>query len=128
MGGGFNPGEGSRSASRHVRGAWQTKPSNDKKFHQRNQHFLAKTTIVVRCLGVEPRRRQRERSTVVRREASPLQGARGPNTQVNAACASSTQAICMASDWIKTGRCERVIVVGADDAALRDGLPDEHER
>jgi acyl transferase domain-containing protein/acyl carrier protein/phosphopantetheinyl transferase len=42
-------------------------------------------------------------------------GARGPNTQVNAACASSTQAISIASDWIQTGRCRRVLVVGADD-------------
>ncbi|MGB0651660.1 MAG: SDR family NAD(P)-dependent oxidoreductase [Thermoplasmatota archaeon] len=43
-------------------------------------------------------------------------GARGPNTQVNAACASTTQAIGIAEDWIRTGRCRRVLVVGADDA------------
>jgi malonyl CoA-acyl carrier protein transacylase len=43
-------------------------------------------------------------------------GARGPNTQVNAACASTTQAISIAEDWIKADRCDRVIVVGADDA------------
>jgi malonyl CoA-acyl carrier protein transacylase len=42
-------------------------------------------------------------------------GARGPNTQVNAACASTTQAIAIAEDWIRTGRCQRVLVVGADD-------------
>ncbi|HID51055.1 MAG TPA: acyltransferase domain-containing protein, partial [Anaerolineae bacterium] len=30
-------------------------------------------------------------------------GARGPNTQVNAACASTTQAIGMAEDWIRHG-------------------------
>jgi malonyl CoA-acyl carrier protein transacylase len=42
-------------------------------------------------------------------------GARGPNTQVNAACASTTQAIGIAEDWIRTGRCKRVLVVGADD-------------
>ncbi len=42
-------------------------------------------------------------------------GARGPNTQVNAACASATQAIGVAEDWIKTGRCRRVLVVSADD-------------
>ncbi len=42
-------------------------------------------------------------------------GARGPNTQVNAACASTTQAIAIAEDWVKTGRARRVIVVGADD-------------
>ncbi len=44
-----------------------------------------------------------------------LIGARGPNTQVNAACASTTQAIAVAEDWIRAGRCERVIVVAADD-------------
>jgi malonyl CoA-acyl carrier protein transacylase len=42
-------------------------------------------------------------------------GARGPNTQVNAACASTTQAIAIAEDWIRTGRARRVLVVGADD-------------
>jgi malonyl CoA-acyl carrier protein transacylase len=42
-------------------------------------------------------------------------GARGPNTQVNAACASTTQALAIAEDWIRVGRAERVIVVGADD-------------
>ncbi|MEC8192296.1 MAG: SDR family NAD(P)-dependent oxidoreductase [Myxococcota bacterium] len=42
-------------------------------------------------------------------------GAQGPNATTNAACASTTQAVAMASDWIRVGRCERVIVVGADD-------------
>jgi len=42
-------------------------------------------------------------------------GARGPNTQVNAACASTTQAIALAEDWILAGRCSRVIVISADD-------------
>jgi len=41
-------------------------------------------------------------------------GARGPNTQVNAACASTAQAIALAEDWIRDGRCRRVIVIGAD--------------
>lgn len=41
--------------------------------------------------------------------------ARGPNTGINSACASTTQAIAIASDWIKLGRCKRVIVVAADD-------------
>ena len=44
-----------------------------------------------------------------------LIGARGPNTQVNAACASTTQAVALAEDWIRTGRCRRVVVVSADD-------------
>jgi malonyl CoA-acyl carrier protein transacylase len=42
-------------------------------------------------------------------------GARGPNTQVNAACASTTQALGIAEDWIRNGRCRRVIVIAADD-------------
>jgi acyl transferase domain-containing protein/NAD(P)-dependent dehydrogenase (short-subunit alcohol dehydrogenase family) len=42
-------------------------------------------------------------------------GARGPNTQVNSACASTTQAISLAEDWIRAGRCRRVIVISADD-------------
>ncbi len=49
--------------------------------------------------------------------------AKGPNTQINAACASTTQAIGIAEDWIKTGRCERVIVVAADDASSENLLP-----
>jgi len=42
-------------------------------------------------------------------------GARGPNTQVNAACASTAQAVGIAEDWIRSGRCRRVVVVAADD-------------
>ncbi|HXJ90305.1 MAG TPA: SDR family oxidoreductase [Candidatus Binatia bacterium] len=42
-------------------------------------------------------------------------GARGPNTHVNAACASTTQAVALAEDWIQTRRCRRVIIVSADD-------------
>ncbi len=49
--------------------------------------------------------------------------AQGPNTQVNAACASGTQAIGIAQDWIRTGRCERVLVVTADDVTHKDNLP-----
>ncbi|HET9782239.1 MAG TPA: beta-ketoacyl synthase N-terminal-like domain-containing protein, partial [Candidatus Dormibacteraeota bacterium] len=45
-----------------------------------------------------------------------LIGARGPNTQINAACASTTQAIGLAQDWIRAGRCRRVLVIAADDA------------
>ncbi len=49
-------------------------------------------------------------------------GARGPNTAVNAACASTTQAIAVAEDWLRLGRCERVIVVGADDVTSENLL------
>ncbi|MDH3687084.1 MAG: acyltransferase domain-containing protein, partial [Myxococcales bacterium] len=43
-------------------------------------------------------------------------GARGPNTHINSACASTTQAFALAEDWIRAGRCRRVVVIGADDA------------
>src|SRR5206468_961115 len=44
-----------------------------------------------------------------------LIGARGPNTQVNAACASTAHAVSVAEDWIRAGRCRRVVIVSADD-------------
>ena len=47
-------------------------------------------------------------------------GARGPNTQVNTACASTTQAITLAEDWIRLGRCRRVLVITADDTTSDD--------
>ena len=42
-------------------------------------------------------------------------GARGPNTAVNAACATTTHAISIAEDWIRNGRCQRVVIVAGDD-------------
>ena len=42
-------------------------------------------------------------------------GARGPNVQINSACASTTHAVALAEDWIHAGRCSRVIVISADD-------------
>jgi malonyl CoA-acyl carrier protein transacylase len=42
-------------------------------------------------------------------------GARGPNTHVNAACASTTHAVAIAEDWIRAGRCRRVVVIAGDD-------------
>ncbi len=50
-------------------------------------------------------------------------GARGPNTQINAACASTTQALALAEDWIRNGRCRRVVVVSADDVTSDTLLP-----
>ncbi len=50
-------------------------------------------------------------------------GARGPNTQVNAACASTAQAIALAEDWIRVGRCRRVLVLGADNASGENLFP-----
>jgi len=43
-------------------------------------------------------------------------GARGPNTHINSACASTTQAFALAEDWIRAGRCRQVVVIAADDA------------
>ncbi|HME71559.1 MAG TPA: beta-ketoacyl synthase N-terminal-like domain-containing protein, partial [Myxococcota bacterium] len=48
-------------------------------------------------------------------QLAELIGARGPNTHVNAACASTTQAVSLAEDWIRGGRCQRVLIVAADD-------------
>ena len=47
-------------------------------------------------------------------------GARGPNTHVNAACATTTHAIAVAEDWIRSGRCRRVIVIAGDDVTSDD--------
>ncbi len=44
-----------------------------------------------------------------------LIGARGPNTQINSACATTAQGVGLAQDWIRVGRCRRVIVISADD-------------
>ncbi|HEX6228083.1 MAG TPA: beta-ketoacyl synthase N-terminal-like domain-containing protein, partial [Solirubrobacterales bacterium] len=52
-----------------------------------------------------------------------LIGARGPNTQVNSACASTTQAVAVAEDWIRTGRCRRAVIVAADDVTSAEMLP-----
>ena len=42
-------------------------------------------------------------------------GARGPNTQINSACATTSYGISLAEDWIRAGRCTRVIIITADD-------------
>lgn len=49
--------------------------------------------------------------------------AQGPNTLVNAACASGPQAIAFATDWIKLKRCDRVVVVTADNVTHPKTLP-----
>lgn len=56
-------------------------------------------------------------------QVAQLTGARGPNTQLNAACAGATQAIGMAQDWITKGKCERVIVVSSDIASSETMMP-----
>jgi acyl transferase domain-containing protein/acyl carrier protein len=56
-------------------------------------------------------------------QLAELIGARGPNTQINSACASTTQAVGLAQDWIRAGRCRRVLVVAADDATSDTMMP-----
>ncbi len=56
-------------------------------------------------------------------QLAELIGARGPNTQINAACASTTQAVALAEDWIHAGRCQRVLIVAADDATSDTMMP-----
>ncbi len=43
-------------------------------------------------------------------------GARGPNTTINNACASTTTAVGIAQDWIAQDRCDRVVILSSDDA------------
>ncbi|KAG6610489.1 Hydroxymethylglutaryl-CoA synthase [Phytophthora cinnamomi] len=56
-------------------------------------------------------------------QVAQLTGARGPNTQINAACAGATQAIGVAQDWINSGKCQRVIVVSSDTASSETMMP-----
>ena len=42
--------------------------------------------------------------------------ARGPATHISGACASTSQSLTLAEDWIKLGRAKRVIIIAADDA------------
>ena len=50
-------------------------------------------------------------------------GARGPNFATNGACATGTQAVGLAQDLIREGRCRRVIVITADDPTTDDMFP-----
>ncbi|MBN1400045.1 MAG: acyltransferase domain-containing protein, partial [Anaerolineae bacterium] len=52
-----------------------------------------------------------------------LINAKGPNCQVNAACSSTSVAITMAEDFIRSGRVKRMIVIGADDPTSKVNLP-----
>ena len=42
-------------------------------------------------------------------------GIRGPNTTVNVACASSTNAFSIAEDWLENDRADRVVIISADN-------------
>ena len=50
-------------------------------------------------------------------QLAQLAGCRGPNTQTNAACAGTTQAIAMAQDMLVSGRAQRVVVIAGDNAS-----------
>ena len=41
-------------------------------------------------------------------------GCGGPRTQISLSCASGAGAVALASDWIRTGRAERVLAIGYD--------------
>lgn len=56
-------------------------------------------------------------------QLAQLAGCRGPNTQTNAACAGTTQAIAMAQDMLISGRAQRVVVVAGDNASGETLLP-----
>ncbi len=49
--------------------------------------------------------------------------AHGPNTHLDAACATTTQALILARDWIRGGQAKRVIVIAADDVAGKTLFP-----
>jgi len=46
--------------------------------------------------------------------------AKGPNTLVSSACASTTLGLGIAEDWIRVGRCKRVIVIGGENATSKN--------
>jgi acyl transferase domain-containing protein len=52
-----------------------------------------------------------------------LINAKGPNFQMNAACSSTSNAITIAEDFIRSGRVKRMIVVGADDPTSSTNFP-----
>ena len=47
-------------------------------------------------------------------------GIRGPNTTINLACASATAAFGVAEDWLANDRCDRVVIISADDVTGED--------
>jgi len=56
-------------------------------------------------------------------QLAQIVGARGPNTQTNAACAGTTQAIAMAYDMLCAGRADRVVVISGDNASSDTLMP-----
>tara|TARA_B110001452_G_scaffold3244_1_gene2900 strand:+ start:604 stop:1464 length:861 start_codon:yes stop_codon:yes gene_type:complete len=56
-------------------------------------------------------------------QLAELIGARGPNLHINAACAGTTAAITLAHDWLRVGRCKRVVVIAADTPSNERLMP-----
>jgi 3-oxoacyl-(acyl-carrier-protein) synthase len=49
--------------------------------------------------------------------------ARGPNMHLSATCASTSYAIATAEDWLRGGRCDRVVIIAADNVTSDAALP-----
>ncbi|RHZ38180.1 hypothetical protein DYB26_012935, partial [Aphanomyces astaci] len=56
-------------------------------------------------------------------QLAQIVGAKGPNAHVNATCAGTTVALTMAQDWIRSGKCQRVVVISGDVASNDTLLP-----
>jgi len=56
-------------------------------------------------------------------QLAELVKARGPNLHINAACAGTTAAISLAMDWMRNGRCRRVVVISADNPSSEHLMP-----
>ena len=113
----------------------------------RRENLLALEGVRARMSGAEPAAAEVDRLIAELREAllrerfvfdrrfifrvlsmghaqfAEIVGARGPNTQTNSACASTTQAVSLAEDWIRSGRCRRVVIISADNATGEHILP-----
>eukprot|EP00299_Pterocystis_sp_00344_P013976 c6907_g1_i1.p1 GENE.c6907_g1_i1~~c6907_g1_i1.p1 ORF type:complete len:576 (+),score=153.46 c6907_g1_i1:201-1928(+) len=56
-------------------------------------------------------------------QLAQIMKARGPNTQVNAACAGTTHAVSLAEDMLRLKRAQRVIVIAGDNASSDTLMP-----
>eukprot|EP01112_Ceratiomyxa_fruticulosa_P020273 TRINITY_DN6864_c0_g1_i2.p1 TRINITY_DN6864_c0_g1~~TRINITY_DN6864_c0_g1_i2.p1 ORF type:complete len:550 (+),score=97.04 TRINITY_DN6864_c0_g1_i2:302-1951(+) len=82
----------------------ENKPNIENQY-QYNRKFLFKVTVLGNT------------------QLAQLIGASGPNTMINSACSSTTQAVGIGEDWIRMGRAKRVIVVTGDDVTSKHLLP-----
>eukprot|EP01118_Nematostelium_gracile_P006175 TRINITY_DN1986_c0_g1_i1.p1 TRINITY_DN1986_c0_g1~~TRINITY_DN1986_c0_g1_i1.p1 ORF type:complete len:525 (+),score=118.40 TRINITY_DN1986_c0_g1_i1:45-1619(+) len=84
---------------------WLSENAGEAGSYEYNKKFLMKVTV----LGNS--------------QLAYLTGAEGPNTLINSACASTTQAVGIASDWITLGRAKRVVVIAGDQITSPNLLP-----